>query len=154
MPNDSILDQIGAWEAQSTAELVVDLPIPTWGTAGHPPAWLRVKPVDHAFMDRQRKRIEKAKGPGVAYVEIDANAAIIAAAVVEFVVGEPGDSQAIFALDNPQLLATLKLPEDAGNAGVVRKLLKTDGAVFSMSSAVVRHSGYAEEIAAETVSGN
>ena len=154
MPNDSILDMIGAWEEQSTAELVVDLPIPTWGTGGHPPAWLRVRPIDHTYLDRQRKRIEKAKGPAVALVEVEANAAIIAAAVVEFVVGEPGDSQAVFGLDNPALLAKLKLPEDAGNAAVVKKLLKTDGAVFAMSSAVVRHSGYAEEIAAEAVSGN
>jgi len=153
----SILDQITRQVEGFADEMFTDLSLSMWGQNGHPPAWFRIRPVDSDFIEKQRARAAKAKGPAISGAVVRGNLAILAMGVEAFIVGE-GDGQAQFTLDSEDLKKALGVP-DAETAGdVVRAILgvnvtKADGYVLSLSDAVVRHSGHAAQIAEENALG-
>ena len=153
----SILDQIAARRKALAEEKHTLIEIPTWGSNGHPRAWFRVQPVDIKMIDRFRSKAAKAKGPDMAAAVLAGNASIVAAGATEVLIGE-GDDQATFTLDSPDLLTALGIPEAASKAQVVMALVGNDvtgadGYVIALSDAVQRHSGYAAEVAEESLLG-
>ena len=154
----SILDQIKARQAALLAKSTTDLPIPTWGTHGHPKAWLRVHPVDADFSEKQRAKALKVPAAGQARAALHAQAVIIAKATEAVLIGE-GAEQASFTLDDPDLLAALGIPDCKSNAEAVQALVGNsvtgaDGYLVAMSDAIARHSGHAAEVVEEEVQGD
>lgn len=143
----SLLDGLGARREALEEEQIRDLAVPRWE---NPSAALRIRPIDHALIKRQLGRIEKATKGARDAVELSANAAILAAATIEVVLGE-GDGQAVVPLAD--LAEPLGLPKDATGPEIIQKFFLTDGDVFGCAGAVVKHSGYAERDVDEALAG-
>lgn len=143
----SLLEGLGARREELEKEQVRDLEVPRWE---NPSAVLRVKPVDHALIKRQLGRIERATKGARDAVEVSANAAILAAATIEVVLGE-GEGQATVPLTD--LAEPLGLPKDATGPEIVQAFFLTDGDVIGCAGAVVKHSGYAERDVDEALAG-
>lgn len=138
--SDSLLAGLAARKAELQAEQVVDLPVPQWT---NPSLRLRVKPVEHTILQGIQFRAEKVKGTKAGEAQLNANAAILAAATTEVLFGE-GDGEASFSLESPDLVEALDLPEKSHATAVVRALVLRDGDLVALATAAVRHSGYEE----------
>lgn len=143
----SLLEGLRARRDELQAEQVRDLPVPRWE---NPSAVLRIKPLDHALIKRQLGRIDKATKGAKDAVELSANAAIVAAATVEVVLGE-GDGQAVVSLAD--LAEPLGLPKDATGPELIQAFFLTDGDVIGCAGAVIEHSGYTERHVDEAQAG-
>lgn len=154
----SILDKVRFRTENLAAESVTDLEIPTWGSHGHPKAWLRVHPVDITFIDGQRRQGAKLKGDAAIKAALRAHAVIVAKATERVVIGE-GDDQAEFDLADPDLLEALGIPDCKSNADAIRRIIGVDitgadGYLVAMSNAVAEHSGMAAEVVEESLLGD
>lgn len=131
------------------ADQVAELPVPLWT---RPSLRLRITPVEHEVITRQWGKIEEAKGGARSPIALHANAAIVAKATTAVLIGD-GEDQAEMPLHSPDLREALGLAEKATGVEVIRAMCLRDADVIALGSAVAKHSGYADEVAAESLRG-
>jgi hypothetical protein len=147
MAAPSLLEGLKARRDELVAEQIRDLPVPLWD---RPTMTLRVKVVDHEMIFRQLQKVEKSPIGARAETMLNAHAAILSAAVDSVLLGE-GDDQATVGLVD--LIGPLELDEKASGAQILRAALLRDADVLSLSSAVMKHSGYTDAEVEEKLAG-
>ena len=150
---DALLEQLRGAYKRREAERIGDLRIPGWD---RPSLVLRIQPLDHPTIRRIRARIPTVRGKveRIAEAEVQANAALVAAATVGVMVGSGGPEVPLtegVIWDLAADLAEQKgMNEPQGPTDVIRTLAFRDGDILAMATRVGEHSGYArEEIDAE-----
>lgn len=144
----SLLEQLRATREEILAELITDIVVPLV----RPKVTLRVKPVDHEVIVRQLAKREKATAPEArAKVDLSANAAVIAAATVEVLLGDGNNAESCTLA---MVAEVFELGDKAGAADAVRALFARDGDILTVAAKVMEHSGYGGGEADETFAGN
>jgi hypothetical protein len=143
---ESLLQQLAAQREEILAAHVIDYRIPLV----KPQAVLRFKAIDHATIRRQMTRVQKAAEGARAETELAANAAIIAAATLEVILGE-GDEAVSCDLRTVAEVYELGAQAKAGDA--VRRLFLLDGDLNQAAQKVMEHSHYGNAEADEAFAG-
>lgn len=144
---DSLLKGLKARRDAIAVDNFKDIPVPLV-----PDLYLRIRTLDHEFLEKQRRRLDKASTGARAAVEINVNAAIIGAATSEVLIGI-GDDQESYDLLGPEIREEFSLDERASAAEAVRALLLRDGDVVTLAAAVMDHSGYSVRAIDEALAG-
>ena len=150
MASLSPLDQLKARREELLAEQIFDIPVPRWL---NPTLQLQIKPVDHSTFRRIIGIQERAaKGPKqqVGESELNANAAMVGAALVKVLIGD-GDERA--EVDWQDMIPSLGISETSSVTEVVRAICLRDGDVLTLASTVLKLSGYSTESIDEAFAG-
>jgi hypothetical protein len=165
-PN-SIIGNLRQRRVQILEALYEDVKVAHWDEGGHPPIYVRYRPVEHEQISRVLRRIETAKPKDQPRVELEGNMDLLirgCIGVFAVVDGEkvslrPGDPRGGWTNFDPDLALALGLAEDAVEAKnitarrVVKGLFLTDGDIMSHATHLIAFSDYKQVEADEELRG-
>ena len=137
----SLMDVVRGLKAEKVAKLGKDLPVPRWEDPNR--IILSVMPLDHDTIKRVTGQAERNKDRArEAELELTTAAALVASATVSVKIG-----------DNPPVALHELDPEETVGANTIKALCLSDGDVFTLAAAVMKHSNYSEEAITEVLQG-
>lgn len=142
---NSILGRLRARRDEIAAAQFIDLPVPRWED---PVLKARYRPLEHEVIRKGFQTQRKAKDKAAA--EVNTNADLLIAACMGVYAEEDGKQMSLnpngpdeeWTTFDPDLAASLGLPENATARQVVRAVYFTDGDVIATGRRIIEFSGY------------
>jgi hypothetical protein len=135
-PLSAVKSTLKARREEIAAELFKDLPVPGWD---NPRITVRYRPLEHPFIARKRKSVEKAKGDK-GEAEMNANLDLLIEGCVEI---SADNGEGPWDGFDPNLAEALGV-ESVSARQTCKALFFKDGDVVSHTDALIKFSGYVD----------